>query len=114
MTTKGFVDRLAKKGYYKYEVRQFVQDFFETLADCLNEDKYVSFNSYGRFTAKDIKPQRRIHPVTGEETMTKGCRKVLFSQGTFLREAVNGKMPESLEEFLAGYADEENIEDSEN
>ena len=91
MTTPEFVKALSKKGYYQYEVRQFIKDFFETLKECAEEDEFgeVLIAPYGKFSISSLRPQRRTHPVTKETVFTKERRKMIYHQGFYLKSELN-------------------------
>lgn len=91
MTTPDFVKALSQKGYYQYEVKQFIKDFFETLKECAEEDEFgeVLIAPYGKFSIASLRPQRRTHPVTKETVFTKERRKMIYHQGFYFKNELN-------------------------
>lgn len=91
MTTPDFVKALSQKGYYQYEVKQFIKDFFETLKECAEEDEFgeVLIAPHGKFSIASLRPQRRTHPVTKETVFTKERRKMIYHQGFYFKNELN-------------------------
>lgn len=76
---KEFAYKIAEKGgFYKKDAVKMTELFWETLLDCLSEDKKVNFYGIGHFELKTVREKEARNPKTGEKCIAPEHKKVKF------------------------------------
>ena len=66
-----------------------VNNFLDTVKVSLKKNEKVSFIGFGTFNAKNVPATKGRNPQTGQEITIPARRKVTFSVGKGLKDAVN-------------------------
>lgn len=76
---KEFANRMAEiSGIKKYQARENVDLFIETIIDCLKDEDVIKIHGFGRFELKTIKEKPAQNPKTGEKCIVPEHKKVKF------------------------------------
>lgn len=89
ITKTEFIDRFANKyGFTKVKTAEIVDQFFETLIDCLKESGSVKLYGFGKFEVKTVKGKMGRNPKNGEEYAIPEHKKVKFCAGKILDDRI--------------------------
>lgn len=91
LSKKGFVERLALKGYSKKDATIVVNDFIDTLTECLAEEEDVHFTGFGTFIVRNMKP-KTIKTFNGDIVESKPFKSPKFQSSETLRRIVREGM----------------------
>jgi len=89
LTKADIADRLFDEvGLNKREAKEFVDAFFETIRNALEDGDNVKLSGFGNFQLRDKKQRPGRNPKTGEEIPISARRVVTFRPGQKLRARV--------------------------
>ena len=92
---KEFIDRMAENGgITKKAANQGLDNFFETLMECMAEGEKVLLVGLGRFEMKTTKERRGRVPLSGADCIVPEHRKMKFHAS----ETLTGKIEELQED----------------
>ncbi len=75
-------------GLNKREAKEFVDAYFETIKEALEDGENVKLSGFGNFQLRDKKERPGRNPKTGEEIPISARRVVTFRPGQKLRARV--------------------------
>lgn len=75
-------------GLNKREAKEFVDSWFETIRQALEEGDHVKLSGFGNFQLRDKNQRPGRNPKTGEEIPISARRVVTFKPGQKLRARV--------------------------
>ena len=81
-------------GLNKREAKEFIEEFFETIKNTLEEGNDIKFSGFGNFILRDKVARPGRNPKTGENVTISERRVVTFKSGLKLKsklEAYDGK-----------------------
>lgn len=78
-----------RSGLLKKDSDTFVRLFFETLEECLSEEKNVKIKGLGSFKIVEVSGRDSVNVNTGERIHIKGHSKITFTPDTGLKNVVN-------------------------
>ena len=85
------IKRVATKSQKSVkESTVFVNAVLETIQESLKEGDAVSLVGFGKFSVKDTAPSVRVNPQTREKINVPARKRVKFSPGKELSDAVEG------------------------
>ena len=87
LTKEEFARKLARKGYTLKDARIIINDFIETVSECLVEKEGVHFVGFGTFFVKTFKGQT-IKTVQGSEVTIDDYDMPRFKPATSIKRAV--------------------------
>ncbi|WP_353412668.1 integration host factor subunit alpha [Arenicella sp. 4NH20-0111] len=76
-------------GLNKRESKEFVEQFFETVKQALEEGSSVKLSGFGNFGLRDKPARPGRNPKTGEEIPISARRVVTFKASQKLKEAID-------------------------
>ncbi len=76
-------------GLNKRESKEFVEQFFETIKEALEEGRSVKLSGFGNFGLRDKPARPGRNPKTGEEIPISARRVVTFKASQKLKEAID-------------------------
>lgn len=89
LTKADIADRLFEEvGLNKREAKEFVDAYFETIRNALEDGDNVKLSGFGNFQLRDKKQRPGRNPKTGEEIPISARRVVTFRPGQKLRSRV--------------------------
>ncbi len=89
LTRADIADRLVYKlGFPKADAQPFVDDFFETIATCLENGETVKLTGFGNFELKDKNSRPGRNPKTGQEVTITPRRVTTFRAGQKLKDRI--------------------------
>jgi len=89
------IKRVATKSQKSVkESTVFVNAVLETIQESLQEGDAVSLVGFGKFSVKDTAPSVRVNPQTREKINVPARKRVKFSPGKELSDAVEGAKAE--------------------
>lgn len=77
-------------GLNKREAKEFVDAFFETIRDSLEQGEQVKLSGFGNFDLREKNQRPGRNPKTGEEIPITARRVVTFRPGQKLKARVEG------------------------
>lgn len=81
-TKADIIEQLHREvGFSKKESREFVQLFFDTIAETLVSGKNVKISGFGNFVLRDKNQRPGRNPKTGEDAIITPRRIVTFKSG---------------------------------
>ena len=75
-------------GLNKRESKELVEQFFEEIRTCLENNEQVKLSGFGNFDLRDKSPRPGRNPKTGEEIPISARRVVTFRPGQKLKARV--------------------------
>ena len=81
-------------GLNKREAKEFIEEFFKTIKNTLEEGNDIKFSGFGNFILRDKVARPGRNPKTGEDVTISERRVVTFKSGLKLKnklEAYDGK-----------------------
>lgn len=100
MKKKDFVSALQKKGYYKRQAGEVIDDIFEVITEALMRGERVVIRNFGSFEIATHKGSTGTDPKTHEPITYPDYNKVIFRSSLGLREAVKAAGREQKEEEI--------------
>ena len=95
LTKSEMADRLHERlGLNKREAKELVEQFFEEIRICLENNEQVKLSGFGNFDLRDKRQRPGRNPKTGEEIPISARRVVTFKAGQKLKARVDGSMGE--------------------
>ncbi len=92
LTRAEIADRLIiKVGMGKSTAQEFVDGFFELIADTLEKGENVKLTGFGNFELKEKNPRPGRNPKTGKEVLITKRRVTTFKAGQKLRNRIDNK-----------------------
>ena len=92
LTKSEMADKLFEElGLNKREAKELVEQFFEEIRICLENNEQVKLSGFGNFDLRDKGSRPGRNPKTGEEIPISARRVVTFKPGQKLKARV-GKM----------------------
>lgn len=89
MIKKEFIARYSKKiDETQKKSKEYVEDFFEVLGDCLIEEEVLKFVGWGAFELKETPARRVKHPITKEDVMISAKKVIKFRVGKRIADLV--------------------------
>jgi integration host factor subunit alpha len=89
LTKADIADRLFEEvGLNKREAKEFVDAYFETIRNALEDGDHVKLSGFGNFQLREKKQRPGRNPKTGEEIPITARRVVTFRPGQKLRSRV--------------------------
>ena len=89
LTKAEMADRLFEEvGLNKREAKEFVDAFFESIRNALEEGENVKLSGFGNFQLREKNQRPGRNPKTGEEIPISARRVVTFRPGQKLRARV--------------------------
>ena len=79
-------------GLNKREAKELVEQFFEEIRLCLENNEQVKLSGFGNFDLRDKRQRPGRNPKTGEEIPILARRVVTFKAGQKLKERVDMSM----------------------
>jgi len=99
ITKKILIDRIAENtGMKRVAVKQVVQNFLDEVIVELGEGNRLEFRDFGVFEVKQRAPRIAQNPKTLERVPVPAKRTVKFKVGRRMREAMDAKAPDTLNE----------------
>ena len=93
LTKSEMADRLHEcLGLNKREAKELVEQFFEEIRLCLENNEQVKLSGFGNFDLRDKRQRPGRNPKTGEEIPILARRVVTFKAGQKLKERVDLSM----------------------
>ena len=93
LTKSEMADRLHERlGLNKREAKELVEQCFEALRLCLENNEQVKLSGFGNFDLRDKRQRPGRNPKTGEEIPILARRVVTFKAGQKLKERVDLSM----------------------
>ena len=95
LTKSEMADRLHERlGLNKREAKELVEQFFEEIRICLENNEQVKLSGFGNFDLRDKRQRPGRNPKTGEEIPISARRVVTFKPGQKLKARVDVTMGE--------------------
>ena len=95
LTKAAMADRLFEElGLNKREAKELVEQFFEEIRICLENNEQVKLSGFGNFDLRDKRQRPGRNPKTGEEIPISARRVVTFKAGQKLKARVDVSMGE--------------------
>lgn len=92
MTKADIIDNIYYKiGLTKKDIGKIVDDVFDRIRESILEDDNVKISGFGNFEVKIRGRRVGRNPKTGEETIIKPRKALIFKPSKTLKEEVNGK-----------------------
>ena len=89
LTKSEMAERLFEElGLNKREAKELVEQFFEEIRICLENNEQVKLSGFGNFDLRDKSPRTGRNPKTGEEIPISARRVVTFKPGQKLKARV--------------------------
>jgi len=89
LTKSEMADKLYDElGLNKREAKELVEQFFEEIRICLENNEQVKLSGFGNFDLRDKAQRPGRNPKTGEEIPISARRVVTFRPGQKLKERV--------------------------
>ena len=89
LTKSEMADKLFEElGFNKREAKELVEQFFEEIRICLENNEQVQLSGFGNFDLRDKGNRPGRNPKTGEEVPISARRVVTFKTGQQLRARV--------------------------
>ena len=89
LTKSEMAERLFEElGLNKREAKELVEQFFEEIRICLENNEQVKLSGFGTFDLRDKSPRPGRNPKTGEEIPISARRVVTFKPGQKLKARV--------------------------
>ena len=89
LTKSEMADKLFEElGLNKREAKELVEQFFEEIRICLENNEQVKLSGFGNFDLRDKNPRPGRNPKTGEEIPISARRVVTFKPGQKLKARV--------------------------
>ena len=89
LTKSEMAERLFEElGLNKREAKELVEQFFEEIRICLENNEQVKLSGFGNFDLRDKSPPPGRNPKTGEEIPISARRVVTFKPGQKLKARV--------------------------
>ena len=89
LTKSEMADRLHERlGLNKREAKELVEQFFEEIRICLENNEQVKLSGFGNFDLRTKKERPGRNPKTGEDIPIKARRVVTFKPGQKLKSRV--------------------------
>ena len=86
-------DKLFEElGLNKREAKELVEQFFEEIRICLENNEQVKLSGFGNFDLRDKRQRPGRNPKTGEEIPISARRVVTFKAGQKLKARVDVSM----------------------
>lgn len=93
LTKSEMADRLHESlGLNKREAKELVEQFFEEIRICLENNEQVKLSGFGNFDLRDKRQRPGRNPKTGEEIPISARRVVTFKAGQKLKARVDVSM----------------------
>ncbi len=91
MFTSNLIEKLMEKDVVDSpkEGMMFLESFFETLSESLNDKENVSIRNFGKFYTLDKDERQARHPKTGETITVPPRSYIRFKSSKRFKEAVN-------------------------
>jgi integration host factor subunit alpha len=80
-------------GFSKVEVQAFIETFFETISERLQNGEEVKLSGFGNFIPLDKGERQGRNPKTGDPVMIDSRRVVTFRAGNKLKKRVEEGAP---------------------
>ena len=98
LTKSEMADKLFEAlGLNKREAKEIVEQFFEEIRVCLENNEQVKLSGFGNFDLRDKRQRPGRNPKTGEEIPISARRVVTFRTGQKLKARV--EQVDTLERF---------------
>lgn len=98
LTKSEMADKLFEElGFNKREAKEIVEQFFEEIRVCLENNEQVKLSGFGNFDLRDKRQRPGRNPKTGEEIPISARRVVTFRPGQKLKARV--EQVDTLERF---------------
>jgi len=95
LTKSEMADQLHERlGLNKREAKELVEQFFEEIRICLENNEQVKLSGFGNFDLRDKRQRPGRNPKTGEEIPISARRVVTFKAGQKLKARVDVSMGE--------------------
>ena len=95
LTKSEMADKLFEElGLNKREAKELVEQFFEEIRVCLENNEQVKLSGFGNFDLRDKRQRPGRNPKTGEEIPISARRVVTFKAGQKLKARVDVSMGE--------------------
>ncbi len=92
LTKTNLIDSVyGKSDLQKQESRIIVESLLEIIKHTLESGEDVLISGFGKFCVKDKKERRGRNPETGDDTILRERRIVVFQCSGVLKENMNGK-----------------------
>lgn len=89
LTKSEMADKLFEElGLNKREAKELVEQFFEEIRVCLENNEQVKLSGFGNFDLRDKRQRPGRNPKTGEEIPISARRVVTFRPGQKLKARV--------------------------
>jgi integration host factor subunit alpha len=89
LTKSEMADKLFEElGLNKREAKEIVEQFFEEIRVCLENNEQVKLSGFGNFDLRDKRQRPGRNPKTGEEIPISARRVVTFRPGQKLKARV--------------------------
>ncbi len=88
MIKTDIVSALCKKGYYRNQVKDVVDEVFNMICDALARGEQVQLRGFGTFAVKTRKGRSSRNISTGEVRVSNDCRVPVFHASSVLKETV--------------------------
>ncbi len=89
LTKSEMAEKLFEElGLNKRESKELVEQFFEEIRTCLENNEQVKLSGFGNFDLRDKSPRPGRNPKTGEEIPISARRVVTFRPGQKLKARV--------------------------
>ena len=89
LTKSEMAERLHERlGLNKREAKELVEQFFEEIRICLENNEQVKLSGFGNFELIDKKARPGRNPKTGENVTIRARRVVTFRAGNKLRQKI--------------------------
>ncbi len=91
LTRADIADRLiAKVKFSSFLAKDFVDEFFETIAKTVENGEPVKLTGFGNFELRVKPPRPGRNPKTGEDALITARRVVTFHPGQKMKERISG------------------------
>ena len=87
LSKKEFINLLSKKGYTKKDSEIIINDFLDTVTECLANGEDIHFVGFGTFTVKDM-AEKRICTPQGEHKICPSYKAPRFTASSSLKRVV--------------------------
>ena len=92
ITKADIVEHLhSQLGLNKNESKKLIEDFFDEIKRCLENNEEVKLSGFGNFELIDKKARPGRNPKTGEEVTISARRVVTFRAGNKLRKKITSQ-----------------------
>ena len=106
LTKNDMAEKLFEElGLNKREAKELVEQFFEEIRICLENNEQVKLSGFGNFDLRDKRQRPGRNPKTGEEIPISARRVVTFRPGQKLKarvEQFDGEFASQLKDELNG------------